>query len=85
MYKAYYTSKAQKDAQKIKDSGLKTKTQKLLSIISDNPWQSYSPHEKLVGDLKEYSRNINIKHRLIYEVWEEEKYIKILRMWAHYD
>lgn len=86
MYEIIYTKSAQKDALKLKQSGLKAKAQKLLDIIANNPWQTPPPYEKLVGDLSGfYSRRINIKHRLVYEVLESQKVIKILRMWTHYE
>ena len=82
----YYTKQAQKDAKKISNSGLKRKAQSLLEIISKYPYKNPPPYEKLVGDLSgAYSRRINIQHRLIYQVLEKEKAIKILRMWTHYE
>lgn len=85
-YKLVFTKKAQKDAIKIKEVGLKDKTQQLLEIISNNPFQTPSIYEKLIGDLKgAYSRRINIQHRLVYQVYEVEKTVKIIRMWSHYD
>lgn len=81
-----YTKLAQKDAKKLSAAGLKSKAQKLLNILAQNPYQTPPPYEKLVGDLAgAYSRRINIKHRLIYEVLEEKKAVKILRMWTHYE
>ena len=86
MYLLKYSSHAQKDVEKIKKAGLKNKVEKLLEIISENPWNSYPPYEKLVGDLRGcYSRRINAQHRLVYEVFVEERAIKILRMWSHYE
>ena len=85
-WKIIYTKHAQKDAQKIAASGLKNKVQELLIIISENPFQNPPPYEKLVGDLSgAYSRRINIQHRLVYEVLQETKMIKVLRMWSHYE
>jgi toxin YoeB len=85
-WKLVYTSHALKDAKKIAVSGLKDKTQKLLTILSTNPYQNPPPYEKLVGDLTgAYSRRINIQHRLVYQVLEAEKTIKVLRMWSHYE
>ena len=82
----YFTKQAQKDAKKLHQSGLKIKAQELLDIISDNPFRNPPPYEKLIGDLSgAYSRRINIQHRLVYQVLEEEKAIKVLRMWTHYD
>ncbi|MGB0466915.1 MAG: Txe/YoeB family addiction module toxin [Pontibacterium sp.] len=82
----YYTEQAQKDARKLASSGLKGKAQELLQVIESNPYQTPPPYEKLVGDLSgAYSRRINIQHRLVYQVLEEEKAIKILRLWSHYE
>jgi Txe/YoeB family toxin of toxin-antitoxin system len=81
-----FTKHAQKDAQKIVASGLKAKTQELLDIIQENPFQNPPPYEKLVGDLKgAYSRRINIQHRLVYEVLPAQQTVKVLRMWSHYE
>lgn len=85
-WKIIYTKQAQKDAQKISARGLKNKVQELLIIISENPFQNPPPYEKLVGDLAgAYSRRINIQHRLVYEVLANEKIVKVLRMWSHYE
>jgi toxin YoeB len=82
----HYTRQAQKDAKKLASSGLKSKAQQLLSILEIDPWQSPPPFEKLVGDLSgAYSRRINIQHRLVYQVLEVEKAVKILRLWTHYE
>jgi toxin YoeB len=81
-----YTKHAQKDAQKLVASGLKTKAQELLGIIKENPFQNPPPYEKLVGDLSgAYSRRINIQHRLVYEVLQDLRIVKVLRMWSHYE
>ncbi|MGH1469976.1 MAG: Txe/YoeB family addiction module toxin [Cellvibrionaceae bacterium] len=86
MWQLYYTKQAQKDAQKLASSGLKNKAQELLSIIEVDPYQNPPPYEKLVGDLLgAYSRRINIQHRLVYQVLEKEKSIKVLRLWSHYE
>jgi len=86
MWKIYYTKKAQKDARKLASSGLKNKAEVLLQIISENPYQNPPPYEKLVGDLSgTLSRRINIQHRLVYQVYEQEKSVKILRLWTHYE
>jgi len=86
MWKIYYTKKAQKDARKLASSGLKNKAEELLQIISENPYQNPPPYEKLVGDLSgALSRRINIQHRLVYQVYEQEKSVKILRLWTHYE
>ena len=85
-WEVVYTKHAQKDAQKIAASGLKAKAQELLAIIKENPFQNPPPYEKLVGDLAgAYSRRINIQHRLVYEVLQEQRIVKVLRMWSHYE
>ena len=81
-----YTKQAQKDAKKLASSGLKSKAKSLLEIIEENPFQTPPPFEKLVGDLSgAISRRINIQHRIVYQVFEEQKVIKVLRMWTHYE
>lgn len=81
-----YTKHAQKDAQKLASAGLKEKAQALLAVISSNPFQNPPPYEKLIGDLAgAYSRRINIQHRLVYQVLDEQRIIKVLRMWSHYE
>ncbi len=86
MWTLYYTKQAQKDARKIASSGLKAKAQQLLTILQSDPWQNPPPYENLVGDLSgAYSRRINIQHRLIYQVLEAQKAVKILRLWTHYE
>ena len=81
-----YTKQAQKDAKKLSSSGLKDKAKNLLDIVSLNPYQNPPPYEKLVGDLSgAYSRRINIQHRLVYQVIEDQKTVKVLRMWTHYE
>lgn len=86
VYDLYFTKQAQKDAKKIKEAGLKDKAQRLLEIIKINPFKNPPPYEKLVGDLLgAYSRRINIQHRLIYQVDENLKAVKIIRLWTHYE
>ncbi len=81
-----YTKQAQKDAKNISSSGLKPKVLKLLEILETNPFQEYPPFEKLQGDLLgAYSRRINIQHRIVYQVLDEEKTVKVIRMWTHYE
>ena len=81
-----YTRQAQKDAKKIAAAGLMQKAEKLLEILSENPFQTPPPYEKLIGDLSgAYSRRINIQHRLVYQVLQEIKTVKVIRMWAHYE
>ena len=77
---------AQKDAKKLATAGLEEKAQTLLAIVRENPFQNPPPYEKLVGDLTgAYSRRINIQHRLVYQVIEGEKVVKVLRMWSRYE
>lgn len=81
-----YAKQAQKDAKKLASSGLKSKAKYLLQVIEENPFQNPPPLERLVGDLYgAISRRINIQHRLVYQVYEEQKVIKVLRMWTHYE
>lgn len=81
-----FTKQAQKDARKIKQSGLKDKAEELLHIIEKDPFANPPPYEKLIGDLSgAYSRRINIQHRLVYQVLKNIKVVKILRLWTHYD
>ena len=81
-----YTKQAQKDAKKLSASGLKKNAQALLELVKENPYQNPPPYEKLVGDLSgAYSRRINIQHRLVYQVFEEKKIIKVIRLWTHYE
>lgn len=81
-----YTKQAQKDAQKLSSAGLKIKAEQLLAVLAENPYQNPPPYEKLVGDFAgAYSRRINIQHRLVYQVLEDLKTVKILRMWTHYE
>ena len=81
-----FTKQAQKDARNLASSGLKQKAQTLLSVLAENPFQTPPTYEKLVGDLKgAYSRRINIQHRLVYEVLQAEKTVKVLRLWSHYE
>ncbi len=85
-WKVVFTKHAQKDARKLASAGLKPKAEELLQILKDNPFKIPPPYEKLVGDLTgAYSRRINIKHRLIYQVLEEESIVKVIRMWTHYE
>jgi len=81
-----YSKQAQKDAKKLAAANLKEKAVALLDILAANPFQNPPPYEKLVGDLAgAYSRRINIQHRLVYQVVEQEKVVKVLRMWTHYE
>ena len=84
-WKLVYTKQAIKDSKKISDSNLKSKVKELLEILENNPYQTPPRYEKLVGDLnKAYSRRINIQHRLVYEVLDDMKTVKVIRMWTHY-
>lgn len=81
-----FAKHAEKDAQKLAAAGLKGKAQELLVVIQANPFQNPPPYEKLVGDLAgACSRRINIQHRLVYEVLPDQKTVKVLRMWSHYE
>lgn len=85
MYKLIYTRQAQKDAKKLAQSGLKRNASKILEIIKEDPFQNPPSYEKLLGDLAgAYSRRINIQHRIVYQVHEKEKIVKVIRMWTHY-
>lgn len=86
MYKIVYTKKAVKDIEKLKSAKLDKKTKPLIELIRENPFQTPPSYEKLQGDLSgAYSRRINLKHRFVYEVLEDEKTVKILSMWTHYE
>ena len=85
-WKLVYSKHAQKDARKLASSGLKANAQELLAILAEDPFRRPPPFEKLVGDLAgAYSRRINIQHRLVYQVLEEERIVKVLRLWTHYE
>jgi len=84
-YRIVYAKQAQKDAKKIPRSNLKEKALELIDLLQEDPFRKPPEYEALVGDLSgAYSRRINIQHRLVYQVYEEEKVVKILRMWTHY-
>lgn len=86
VYKIVYTKKSVKDIEKLKSVRLDKKTKALIDLVRKNPFQNPPSYEKLQGDLRgAYSRRINIQHRLVYEVLEEEKTVKILSMWTHYE
>ncbi|MDO5564682.1 MAG: Txe/YoeB family addiction module toxin [Eubacteriales bacterium] len=85
MYSIVYTKKATNDISNLKAVNLEKKAKALLEVIRENPYQTPPPYEKLQGDLQgAYSRRINIKHRLVYEILEEEKIVKIISLWTHY-
>ena len=85
-WKLVYTKQAQKDAKKISSVNLKEKTLEILKVLETDPFKSPPPFEKLVGDLTgAYSRRINIQHRIVYQIYEKENIVKIIRMWTHYE
>jgi Txe/YoeB family toxin of toxin-antitoxin system len=85
-FKVKFTKQAVKDLEYLKAANLSKKAKKLVDIMKENPYQNPPPYEKLIGDLDGmYSRRINIQHRLVYEVDNEENIIKIIRMWKHYE
>jgi len=86
MWRIVFTKQAHKDAKKLAAGGLRPKAEKLLDILLENPYQTPPPFEKLLGDLSgAYSRRINIQHRLVYQILAEEKVVKVIRMWTHYE
>lgn len=85
-WRVVFTKQAQKDAKKLTAAGLHSRAERLLNILRENPYQTPPPFEKLVGDLTgAYSRRINIQHRLVYEILDNEKVVKVIRMWTHYE
>ena len=85
-YKLVYTKQALKDAKKLNKSGLKEKALEILYILAENPFMTPPPYEKLTGDLSgAYSRRINIQNRIVYQILEDDKIVKIIRMWTHYE
>ena len=85
-WRLVFTKKATKDAKKLTAAKLRPKAEKLLAVLRENPYQNPPPYEKLSGDLSgSYSRRINIKHRLVYEIMNTERTVKVLRMWSHYE
>lgn len=81
-----YSKHAQKDARKLAAAGLKARAVQLLAVLTADPFQNPPPYEKLIGDLAgAYSRRINIQHRLVYEVFPQERVVRVLRMWTHYE
>jgi Txe/YoeB family toxin of toxin-antitoxin system len=86
MWRVVFTKQAQKDAKKLAAAGLRSKAEKLLDILRENPYQTPPTFEKLLGDLTgAYSRRINIQHRLVYQILDNEKVVKVIRMWTHYE
>lgn len=85
-WRLIFTKQAQKDAKKLAQSGLKTQASRLLDILREDPYQNQPPCEKLVGELVgALSRRINIQHRLVYQVFDNIKTVKVIRMWTHYE
>ncbi len=85
-YRIVYTKQAQKDAKKLKNTDLAPKARKLLEILKTDPFRNPPPFEKLLGELEgAYSRRINIQHRLVYQVLQKERVVKVLRLWTHYE
>lgn len=85
-WRVVFTKQAQKDAKKVAKSNLRPKAEKLLELLRDDPFQNPPGYEKLVGDLVgAYSRRINIQHRLVYQILKDERTVKVLRMWTHYE
>jgi toxin YoeB len=86
MWRVVFTKQAQKDAKKLSDAGLRPKAEKLIEILRKNPYKFPPPFEKLLGDLSgAFSRRINIQHRLVYQILDDEKIVKVIRMWTHYE
>ncbi|EIM62409.1 Txe/YoeB family addiction module toxin [Desulfobacter postgatei] len=86
IWKVVYAKQAQKDAKKLSTSGLKSKAEEVIDILKENPYQTPPSYEKLVGDLSgAYSRRLNIQHRIVYQVINADKIVKVLRMWTHYE
>ncbi|HKL81670.1 MAG TPA: Txe/YoeB family addiction module toxin, partial [Desulfobacter sp.] len=86
IWKVVFTKQAQKDAKKLSTAGLKSKAEEIIDILKINPYQNPPSYEKLVGDLSgAYSRRLNIQHRLVYQIINDDKVVKVLRMWTHYE
>ena len=85
-WQVVFTKQAQKDAKKLSSAGLQSKAELLLDLLRKNPYQTPPHYEKLIGDLSgAYSRRINIQHRIVYQVIDEQKLVKVIRMWTHYE
>jgi toxin YoeB len=85
-WKLYYTKQVKKDAKKVASTNPRPHVERLLEILRVDPFQNLPPFEKLVGDLNgAYSRRINIQHRLVYQVLKDQRAVKIIRMWTHYE
>ena len=86
MWQVVFTKQAQKDAKKLPAASLRPKAEKLIEILLNDPYQTPPPFEKLLGDLSgAFSRRINIQHRLVYQILDDEKVVKVIRMWTHYE
>jgi Txe/YoeB family toxin of toxin-antitoxin system len=86
MWRVVFTKQARKDAKKLSAAGLRSKAESLLKILCENPYQGPPSYEKLIGDLTgAYSRRINIQHRFVYQIIDDEKVVKVIRMWTHYE
>jgi len=86
MWRVVFTKQAQKDAEKVSAAGLRPKAEELIEILPENPYTTPPPFEKLLGDLSgAFSRRINIQHRLVYQILDDEKVVKVIRMWTHYE
>ena len=85
-WRVVFTAHARRDAKKLASSGLKSRAQELLDILADDPYRTPPRYEKLLGDLTgAFSRRINIQHRLVYQVFDNERVVKVIRMWSHYE
>ncbi|MFC1516797.1 Txe/YoeB family addiction module toxin [Thermodesulfobacteriota bacterium] len=86
MWRVFFAKQAQKDAKKLSAAGLRPKAEKLIEILRENPYQTPPPFEKLLGDLSgAFSRRINIQHRLVYQILDDKKQVKVIRIWTHYE
>ena len=86
MWRVVFTKQAQKDAKKLSSAGLRSKAENLIEVLRENPYQTPPPFEKLLGDLSgAISRRINIQHRIVYQIHDDEKVVKVIRMWTHYE
>ncbi|MDH4204583.1 MAG: Txe/YoeB family addiction module toxin [Desulfobacteraceae bacterium] len=86
MWQVVFTKQAQEDAKKLSAAGIRPKAEKLIEILRENPYQFPPPFEKLLGDLSgAFSRRINIQHRIVYQILDDEKVVKVIRMWTHYE
>jgi toxin YoeB len=85
-WRLVYTKQAKKDAKKISRSGLKPQAERILEILEEDPYRTPPPYERLVGDLSgACSRRINIQHRIVYQILDDIKTVKVIRMWTHYE